>query len=464
MNLITKNDIHGSIHVFEDGEQEGEHDEDGPMQYVPYPLTDRPFDLFRFCPSPVDDNLLLVSQVVNDSDHEIQELALYDTELGAELWTSDCHTSVITTLSFSGDGTLIASGSCDRTVCITRSSDGSLLKRFLFACDIVLIVCMFSSGTSVVCFSSTPRNQMGKVHRLDLEDVHKRLEEGSPKKDGCLTQEIDFEDDGLFSIFGLPRIRDICYDFLAVSPDETKIAYAQSGCLVIHDIATNEQLDIMMPIEPGVQSDWPQVSNVVFSDDGDSVLCYSSETSYIYVYNVTLQRMRCFNLAPEQVVDVDDPYRSMDAIMELENEYSPICFAVKGSMLAVFTDYRHIYIWNWETEELRQTLAPVEGSYRRRLAFSALGNTIYHGGETSYVLRRVQGRAVDKLFRGGTKEEIANLQSSLSLDGSLIISWCGKGTACFVSALKRRKRELSMKERWNVPSKGRKDFIWSKTI
>src|SRR5258708_430325 len=46
------------------------------------------------------------------------------------LWTASGHTSTVTSVAFSPDGTLMVSGSFDKTLKLWRVSDGALLRTF----------------------------------------------------------------------------------------------------------------------------------------------------------------------------------------------------------------------------------------------------------------------------------------------------------------------------------------------
>ncbi len=60
-----------------------------------------------------------------------QDVEIYDVESGGRLWSAGLHFGAVTTLAFSKDGTLLATGADDAVVVVTRVSDGSVVRRFV---------------------------------------------------------------------------------------------------------------------------------------------------------------------------------------------------------------------------------------------------------------------------------------------------------------------------------------------
>lgn len=78
-----------------------------------------------------------------------KDLHLYEAESGREIWSSGLHFGSLTTLAFSPDGDLLASGADDAVVVVSRVADGAVVRKFVGLSGKVRSLAWNTAGTAL---------------------------------------------------------------------------------------------------------------------------------------------------------------------------------------------------------------------------------------------------------------------------------------------------------------------------
>lgn len=108
-----------------------------------------------------------------------KDLDLYEAESGRTLWSAGLHFGSLTTLVFSPDGTLLASGADDAVVVVSRVVDGSVVRKFVGLSGKVRALAWNTAGTSLAgssvggdvrVWSLTDPPRLGEISGFSIRD------------------------------------------------------------------------------------------------------------------------------------------------------------------------------------------------------------------------------------------------------------------------------------------------------
>jgi WD40 repeat protein/subtilase family serine protease len=281
------------------------------------------------------------------------------------VWMRGGHTQSVRSVAFSPDGSLIASGSWDRTIKLWRVSDGALVRTLTGHTDWVYSVA-FSPDGSLIASASGSGDRTIRLWRVS---------------DGALVRTLRGHRDGVSSV--------------AFSPDGSLLASCGDYTIRLWRVSDGALVATLTG-----HTDW--VSSVAFSPDGSLIASGSGDRT-----------IRLWRVSDGALV----------ATLTGHTDWvSSVAFSPDGSLIASGSNDRTIRLWRVSDGALVRTLTG-HTYWVSSVAFSPDGRLIASGSRDRTIrLWRVSDGALVRTLTGHT-EWVRSV--AFSPDGSLIASGSG---------------------------------------